>query len=65
MPYLLFLKKRQNWKLSSVANYRVKSLPATGPHIADGNVSTTDARLTADPGVQEFDPGQVPYFRGD
>ena len=26
---------------------------------------TADARLTADPGVAKFDPGPVPYFRGD
>ena len=25
----------------------------------------TDASLTADPGGREFDPGPVPYFRGD
>ena len=25
----------------------------------------TDASLTADPGVREFDPSPVPYFRGD
>ena len=25
----------------------------------------TDACLTADPGGREFDPGPVPYFRGD
>ena len=25
----------------------------------------TDASLTADPGGRDFDPGPVPYFRGD
>ena len=56
LPRQILVKRQQ---------FRIKSLPDTGPHIADGNVSTTDALLTADPGVQEFDPGQVLYFRGD
>ena len=25
----------------------------------------TDVSLTVDPGGREFDPGRVPYFRGD
>ena len=56
LPCQILVKRQQ---------FRIKSLPATGPHITDGNVSTTDVRLTADPGVQEFDPGQVTYFCGD
>ena len=36
MPYLLFLKKWQNLKLSSAANYRLRSYLGTVPHYLVG-----------------------------
>ena len=53
MPYLLFLKKQQNLKLSSAANYLLEIRRSFIPsHVAQlVTCLATDVCLTADPGV--------------
>ena len=53
---------KQVWCSLSACNQMI-SLPGRVAHSV--TCLATDASLTADPGGREFDPGPVPYFRGD
>ena len=44
---------------------QIKIKPLPGRVAQSVTCLATDAYLTADPGGREFDPGPVPYFRGD
>ena len=62
---IMYFKVALSGKYFSSLIYFCLNLSNTGPHSAVGNVSGYRCEADSRSRGREFDPGPVPYFRGD